>query len=119
MINDAAVAKMNTLIQEPNFLEELKNLTSTEELLALLDRNGIEMTQAEYDIAVEKGTAMIRENNLFGEDGELSAEMLDLVNGGGWGSALICWGLAAVCIYFGFRGAAVLMIFVGLACLKS
>lgn len=117
MFNENTTAKMNDLVNDPNFMADLKKVTSGEELMHLLAKNGIEMTQEEYDIALEKGTALVQEKNLFSEDGELTAEMLDLVNGGGWGKALACWAIAGACIYFGCPQAGVVMIGVGLACL--
>ncbi len=117
MFNENTTAKMNVLVNDPTFMAELKKVSSGEELMELLAKNGIEMTKEEYDVALEKGTALVQKKNLFSEDGELTTEMLELVNGGGWGKALACWAIAGACIYFGCPQAGIVMIGVGLACL--
>lgn len=58
-------------------MEKLDNAANMEEVLSILQENGIEMTADDLKKAVSGSMAA-------GKDGELSEDALDNVAGGGW-----------------------------------
>lgn len=116
-MNEQNAKKIEALINEEDFLEELKKITSIDDLLKLFADNGVEMTSEEIEMIQKKGEVVMKEKGLVDENGELTEEMLNLVSGGGWGKALLCWAVAAGCVYVGCPQAAVVFVGIGLALL--
>lgn len=117
MANAASIQRVEGLFGNPDFCEQFQHVHTQDEMLRVFNENGADLTAEELEEMKAQGMQLLRENGHVDENGEMSPELLDLVSGGGLGKALLCWGAAAVCIYLGAAGPAVIFIIVGLACL--
>ena len=120
MMNEMKMNQMEALLNNEAFQDQVAEVSSKDELMELFRDNGIEISEEEFDALGQKGISILKETGHMSDDGELSAEMLDMVAGGGKiGKALLCFGLAAASAYCGCAEGAVIMIICGIAVLKS
>ena len=81
MINETMMMKMNELMENEEIAQEIRN-TSVEQTHQVLVRNGLEITLEEFQAILADCRTILAENGHITEDGEMSVELLELINGG-------------------------------------
>ena len=120
MLNETTVNKIEALMATDSFRAELEATTCKEDLLALLNKHDVQVSEEEFAEMGEKGISILTDAGYIAEDGELAPELLEQFSGGGkWGTALVCFALAGVSAYCGQGGAAALFIIAGIATLTG
>ena len=82
MITKEIDEKLGVLFQDDGFTEALSEVKTMDELLKLLDQNGVQMTEEDVHECMKQGRQMLKEQNIMNEDGELTEAGLEMVAGG-------------------------------------
>ena len=82
MITKETNEKLSVLFQDEEFIEALCKVKTMDELLKLLDQNGVQMTEEDVHECMEQGRQMLKDKNIMNEDGELTEAGLEMVAGG-------------------------------------
>lgn len=118
-MNELNVKKMEQLLNNEDFRAEFQNTDSQEEIVRLFQEHGVEVTMEDFQAMGEKGVALLGEKGFVNEDGELSPEMLEMVNGGGKFGTLVLLGvLAFASAWAGHPEGTIICIIAGIAYLK-
>ncbi len=111
----ANIERMNTLIHDEAFVAKYAEAGNHEDAYKLLIEYGVDATYEDYLDYMAESEKVLVDKGMIDEDGELSAEMLEMVAGGGKGKAVICFILAGVAFYVGAPQAGVLLCIAGIA----
>ena len=85
MMNEMNIKKMEQLLADEEFAQKIADAGSYEKAYELFAENGVDASYDEYMAYIEECHKDMVENGLLTEDGEMSAELLDMVSGGGVG----------------------------------
>ena len=119
-MNNTKIMKMDSLLNDDAFVNQLQEVSSRNDLLTLFRAHGVDVTDEEFQDMAQEGCTILKEIGHLSDDGELSPELLDLVSGGArWGAALLCFVLAAASAYVGYPQGTVIMVVCGVAALAS
>ena len=114
------IKKMEALLQDEGFKAEMETKENVEQIVALYNAYGVEVTEEEFEQLGERGMELMKEKGLIDEEGELSPEMLEMVSGGGKaGKILVLVVLGVASAYFGHPEGTVLCIIAGIAVLSD
>ena len=102
-MKEIAVNRMEELAVDQEFVTKFSEAESYEDAYQLLIENGVDCTYEEFREYLDEAETQLREKNLINEDGELSAEMLDMVSGGLPGLVII--GIGVLATYIILKGA--------------
>ena len=119
-MNDMMLAKIESMMKDETFYDQLQELSSKDEIIELFSHNGIEISNEDFAEMADKGIAILKELGHIGEDGELSPEMLDAVSGGGKiGTLLLLGGLGFASACIGYPEGTVICIIAGVAVMAT
>ena len=114
------IKKMEELLQDETFKAELETKETVEQVVALYNAYGVEVTEEEFEQLGDKGMELMKEKGLMDEEGELSPEMLEMVSGGGKiGKLFVLTALGIASAYVGHPEGTVLCIVAGIAVLAD
>ena len=117
MMNETMIKKMEELLKNEEFAQKIKDAGSYENMHKLFVENGVDVTREDFMAYIEDCRKTMVEKGLMSEDGELSAELLEVVSGGisdlwfGIGSIIVGAGL---CFVPGGKVAGVILIISGI-----
>ena len=114
------IKKMEALLQDEGFKAEMETKENVEQIVALYNAYGVEVTEEEFAQLADKGLELMKENGFMDEEGELSPEMLEMVSGGGKAGkifVLTVLGIASACA--GHPEGTILCIVAGIAVLAD
>lgn len=115
MMNETNIRKMEELLANEEFAQNIADAGSYENAYKLFSENGVDASYDDFMAYIEDCRNAMIEKGLISEDGELSAEMLDMVSGGGKGGALLCFIGAGLCFASGQGGGGFMLVVVGIA----
>lgn len=115
MMNEMNIQKMEQLLRNEEFAQKISDAGSYDKAYQLFAENGMDASYEDFMAYIENYRKIMVEKGLISEDGELSAEMLEMVSGGGKGGAFLCFVGAGVAAAAGQGGAAVVLILAGIA----
>ncbi len=98
-----ASVKLEGLLKEEDFCEEIGHAKGDEEILGILQNHGVEMTAGELAQFKTDGHKLLADEGYISEDGELTEKALEYVSGGKFrfGRFILGVGIGGVSAYFG------------------
>ncbi len=115
MLNEKDINLLNSMAKDEEMAQKLVDAGSYEKAYEVLTENGFTASYEEYTAYLADIRKQMEEKGLVTEDGELSAEMLDMVSGGKWYQVVGLFAAAGVAFYFGCPEGGVLLIVAGIA----
>ena len=96
--------RLENVFAREDFQKEAQSVRSIDELLSLLSRNGIDLSEEDIDYCMRQAENAMMKNGYMTDDGELSEEMLEIVAGGGAGGSILGMVFGGAIVYMGTAG---------------
>ncbi|MBQ8398728.1 MAG: hypothetical protein IJX08_02040 [Clostridia bacterium] len=93
-MNKICIEKMEELLTNEDFAAKIEEAGSYENAHKLFVENGVDVSYEEFSSFIRQSGDAMKAHGYVSEDGELSAELLELVSGGGIGgkvAAIFTW----------------------------
>ncbi|MBQ6999999.1 MAG: hypothetical protein IJN67_02975 [Oscillospiraceae bacterium] len=82
MMNETSIKKMEELLANEEFAQKIADAGSYEKAYKLFTENGVDVSLDEFSEEIKKAELDLKNDGFICDDGEISAELLDMVSGG-------------------------------------